>query len=55
MYGPMPLPMQSARYMEQNTDPRVSGVFTFSSMALRLGPATLQNTPVRAHSPHTKR
>jgi hypothetical protein len=32
-------------HMEQNTEPRVSGVFTFSSMAFRLGPATLENTP----------
>jgi hypothetical protein len=31
--------------MEQKTLPRVSGVFTFSSMAFMLGPATLDSTP----------
>ena len=57
MNGPKPLPMQSARYMMQNTEPRVSGAFTFISVALRLGPATLLMTPASptatARSAHT--
>ena len=47
MTGPKPLPKSSVRLNNAKMEPRVSGAFTFRSIAFTLGPVMLMINPVR--------